>query len=249
MLLQVSGVRVKLQQQLMRYTTTSGGPYCLIEQAPAAPLPQPSGVSAVIGPVFSELRWTWQDGSVQQLLRLGAAHDDVFSITHTVNTIEKGSEMVWRVVSDLASNAELFTDDSGLEMHLRVPEPTLPLSGRYHALVQSAYIQDESTDRQLSVLVTHTMGVASLAAGELEVMFLRHLTDNSTDDQGPWPLQESVPFSVTTSVFISQHTLPPPRLPRALQQEHPLVVAYTDGQPLVQPFSTSNTKTVDRHKC
>jgi|LauGreDrversion4_2_1035121.scaffolds.fasta_scaffold200439_2 hypothetical protein len=69
------------------------------------------------------------------------------------------------------------------------------------------------------------MGVASLSPGQIEVMFLRHLADNSTDDQGPWPLQESTPFSMTTSVFLSSNSLPPPRLPRALQIEHPLVVA------------------------
>jgi hypothetical protein len=125
------GVRAQLQQQLMRYTTTSGGPYCLVEQAPASPLPAPSRVSAVTGPVFSEVRWEWQDGAVEQVLRLGSADDDTFSMTNVINTIEKGTEMVWRLTSDLASAGDLHTDDSGLEMHARAHEPTLALAGRW----------------------------------------------------------------------------------------------------------------------
>ena len=125
------GVRAQLQQQLMRYITTSGGPYCLVEQASAAPLPAPSRAFAVIGPVFSEVRWEWQDGAVEQVLRLGSSDDDTFSVTNVVNTIEKGTEMVWRLTSDLASAGELYTDDSGLEMHMRAHEPALALAGRW----------------------------------------------------------------------------------------------------------------------
>lgn len=100
----------------------------------------------------------------------------------------------------------MHTDDSGLEMHARPLQPTLPISGNYHALVshavradrqvQSAYIRDETdaTARQVSVLTSHTMGVAALGAGELEYMMLRHL--NTSDDQGPWPLNDVGPLEV-----------------------------------------------------
>jgi hypothetical protein len=62
--------------------------------------------------------------------------------------------------------------------------------------VQSSYIRDAGTfaPRQLSVLTSHTMGVAALGPGQLEYMMLRFL--NSTDDQGPWPLNDQGPLQV-----------------------------------------------------
>jgi hypothetical protein len=38
-------------------------------------------------------------------------------------------------IIDFSRAAVLHTDDSGLEIHKRVLEPTLPISGNYHAMV------------------------------------------------------------------------------------------------------------------
>ena len=84
-----------------------------------------------------------------------------------------------------------------MEMHPRPLEPTFPISGNYHSLVQTAFIRDEKVvvaEREVAVLTDHTMGVAGLGAGQLEYMMLRNV--NATDDQGPWPLLEKGPFKV-----------------------------------------------------
>lgn len=44
------------------------------------------------------------------------------------------------------------------------------------------------------MLTTHTLGVAALGNGQLEYMMLRHL--NTSDDQGPWPLNDDGPMQV-----------------------------------------------------
>jgi hypothetical protein len=40
-----------------------GGPYVMVETAAAAPLPPPTAVRTVAGPIFAEVRACWQ-GSV-----------------------------------------------------------------------------------------------------------------------------------------------------------------------------------------
>jgi hypothetical protein len=60
-------------------------------------------------------------------------------------------------------------------------------------VLSSAIRETGASGRQLTLLTGHTKGVASLRKGELEYMLIRRI--NGTDDQGPWPLNETTPLS------------------------------------------------------
>ena len=134
-------------------------------------------------------------------------------------------ELISRLHTDLDSDT-VWTDDTGLEMYPRKLDPDLPISGNYKSLVGSAMLK--AGKRALSVLTRHTMGVAVLAESQLEYMMLRRIS--GTDDQGPWPLNETTPITVHTALLAgSANTVTNLRLIRALEHENPPVAMYTSG--------------------
>ena len=59
---------------MWQYLDGQGGPYCLIEQSRAVPLPPPFRVATTIGPVMREVvQWFAYGNGLQQRVRLGAA--------------------------------------------------------------------------------------------------------------------------------------------------------------------------------
>lgn len=74
------------------------------------------------------------------------------------------------------------------------------------------------------------MGVASLAKDTVEYMMVRRIT-NGTDDQGPWPLNETTPITVHTALLAgAARTVETLRLRRTVEQENPVVVMYRTGR-------------------
>ena len=94
-------------------------------------------------------------------------------------------ELITRYRTDLKATA-LHTDSTGFETHERAWDPR-GIGANYHAMTQRASLVEAGASgaesRQVSLLTTHTMGVASLADGRIEHMLVRRL--NTTDNQGP----------------------------------------------------------------
>ena len=79
--------------------------------------------------------------------------------------------------------------------------------------------------RQLTLLSPHTKGLASLADGTLEYMLLRRLS--GTDDQGPWPLNETTPLDAPIGLRLDAADVAEARrICSALLLEHPPVLLY-----------------------
>ena len=229
---ETTGVTLQLEQDYRVYETDQGGPYCLVEQGEAKP-PSTSrqtrdqagetivdraesprvDVSVWKGPLFSEVVVSriWGDESFAVAPRLATTHrvtngsslSDAVLVFHDVPVLPLNREVVSRIHTDLNSMGTIFHDDSGFELYPKHDDPSLPISGRYHAMVQSAVIRDggeaASASRQLAVLSRHTKGVASLSEGDIEYMLARRI--NGTDDQGPWPLNETVPLDITMGLL------------------------------------------------
>jgi hypothetical protein len=73
--------------------------------------------------------------------------------------------------TDLLTNSILHTDSTGFhELKQRPLNATGPISQNYFALVQTAALIEEtgSSSREMAVLTRRTMGVASLADGDIE---------------------------------------------------------------------------------
>jgi hypothetical protein len=80
-------------------------------------------------------------------------------------------ELVSRISTDLRTRSLLHTDSTGFyELKERPLNATGPISQNYHALVQTAVLMEMegAGSREVAVLTRRTMGVASLADGDME---------------------------------------------------------------------------------
>ena len=147
--------------QYAAYNAEQGGPYVLIETAPATPLPPQAFVSAWThsGPILQEVAATFDlsvsldaatssssssssssPNNARTLLavsRVYASTDEeragVVEIEHYIpGQIGDNMELIMHVSSGIANEGNLWTDESGLEMHQRPYNSTLPISGNYH---------------------------------------------------------------------------------------------------------------------
>ena len=133
---------------LLRYNAEQGGPYVLIETDAAEILSAKafSGATTYIGPVLQEVeaRYDLGGNSTGELVAITRVFGDndkerasVVEIEHGVPAkIGENTELIMHVSTSLNTNGSIWTDESGLEMHERKFEPTLPISGNYHVREQ-----------------------------------------------------------------------------------------------------------------
>ena len=224
----VSHVSAHVTQELVSYSNGTGGAYILIETLTAKSFPTPTRVTTVRGLVLSEIVQEFGSAGdivsmAQQRIRLlHHGHQETALVTTMLGAVQTSHEIVSRYRTDLQA-AALETDSTGFESHLRTWD-SRGIGANYHAMVQRASIVETTGDqhRQLALMTTHTMGCASLAAGQIEHMLIRRLV--TSDNQGPAPLNEVTPINVTVALFLSTAADTKQRLLiRALELEHPLV--------------------------
>ncbi len=134
------------------YYAEQGGPYVLIETGEALPVNNTARVSSTtfIGPLVQEVVTVFDLARVlNSSAVLGAgplleatarvySDDDserfgAVELEHAVPAkIPDNTELIMRVSTGLKTNNTLWTDESGLEMHQRVYNQSLPISGNYH---------------------------------------------------------------------------------------------------------------------
>ena len=139
--------------------------------AAAHSLIQPMHTAAVVGPLMSLVWQTWASGNgLHQRYRISPASPAV-EVYHASGTLPSSRELISRISTDLLTNSRLHTDSTGFyELKERPLNLTGPISQNYHALVQTAALMEKKgpSSREMAVLTRRTMGVASLADGELE---------------------------------------------------------------------------------
>ena len=127
--------------------------------------------TAVVGPVMSQMWQTFASGKgLHQRYRLSPASPAV-EVYHASGTLPSNRELISRLSTDLRTRSRLHTDSTGFcEMKARPLNETGPVSQNYHALVQTAALMEEegSASREMAVVTRRTMGVASLADGDME---------------------------------------------------------------------------------
>ncbi len=132
---------------------------------------QPVRATAVVGPVMSQMWQTWASGNgLHQRYRLSTASPAV-EVYHASGTLPSSRELTSRISTDLLTSSQLYTDSTGFhELKERPLNVTGPIAQNYHALVQSAALIEKTglSSREMAVLTRRTMGVASLADGEME---------------------------------------------------------------------------------
>ena len=223
-------ITMAVKQAYWQYLDGPGGAYCLIEQAPAVPVPPPFRVALTKGPILQEVVQSFAFGSgLTQRVRLIKGGEWV-EVVHSSGRLLGNRELVSRFETDLINNATVHTEASGFcELYPRKFNDSASIGQNYHSMVQTAVIRDENNGadgRQLSLLTRRTMGVASLQAGEMEYMLARRITTQS-DNQGPWPLDDRLPQEdVVRFVLSTVGNGELKRFTNALELEHPLATYY-----------------------
>ena len=237
--------KADVTQELAVYTNVTGGAYLLIETGPASAVPGPVHATTVHGPVMSEVVQRYGHPSVvsfasQRIRLMRVGNQDTVRITHEIGTLQPCTEIISRFRTDLKSTV-LETDSTGMESHRRGWDAR-GIGANYHAVVQQASVVEATAGssvpgagtRQLALLTTHTMGAASLAEGALELMMMRRL--NTTDNQGPAPLDDTDPINVTVALLFGPALdVTALRLRRAIAMEHPLIVLSAAHTPPRRP--------------
>jgi hypothetical protein len=110
----------------------------------------------------------------------GNAIDYAIRSSFSIGPLSMRTEVIARATTSSAAPSTLFTDDEGLEMHARPLRNDEMLSANYHACVSACHMT--SSLGQVTVLVPHTMAIASLWDGAMELMLHRKM--NTSDSQG-----------------------------------------------------------------
>ena len=201
-----SGVKARIVQELAAYVDGVGGAYLLIETREATPL-RAAQAQTVTGPVLSEVVQDYNSSGAAASLRQRTriyhfGQTDTVEVTQMIGSGDgrrNVRELISRYRTDLARTT-LHTDSTGYEMHERAFDYR-GIGANYHAMTQRASLVEGSSGaapRQVSLLTTHTMGVASLADGVVEHMLIRRL--NTTDNQGPVS-RRNLPVSAATTAM------------------------------------------------
>mmetsp|Transcript_34703 Transcript_34703/g.75011 ORF Transcript_34703/g.75011 Transcript_34703/m.75011 type:complete len:521 (-) Transcript_34703:614-2176(-) len=219
-------------QDYMYYKNGEGGPYCLVLTGDAVAATEGDvEVRTLRGSVYNAVVQRWDDTLSQTVRLYHDAEREMIEVEHSLKTLPVGHEVVSRYSTDFP--ATLYTDDSGLEMHRREWRQTLPLSGNFHSLVQSIFVRQDAQGPQLSVLTRRTMAVSSAGHRGVEYMMQRRL--NSSDDQGPWPLDDKDEIDTTVWLLYGQSNRSElSRMMTALELEHPPAVILLPHRPRVE---------------
>ncbi|KAM9381661.1 epididymis-specific alpha-mannosidase [Phaethornis superciliosus] len=194
-----SNQTVQLTQEFFEYHVNGDvtkGPisdnYLFAPNASAVPVAAAVGLEVVFGNLVTEIRQYFysnisaQDYSYAIYTRLYAVPDgyDGKLLCHRieqeyrVGPLEFNREAVLRTSTGLNTRQLLYTDNNGYQMQKRAFKTYLnnTVARNYYPMVQTAYIEDDST--RLMLLAERAHGVSSQGNGQVEVMLHRRLWNN-----------------------------------------------------------------------
>ncbi|GAQ86088.1 lysosomal alpha-mannosidase [Klebsormidium nitens] len=155
-------------------------------------------LSTVRGPLYEEVRQELSPWAVQTF-RVSTDGADA-DVQYTVGPIPiddgLGKEVVMRLETDIQNGKTFFTDSNGRDLIQRVVDKrptwklnvTEPVAGNYYPVNAAILIRDAAT--QLTVLTDRSLGGASLADGQVDVMLHRRLLHDDARGVGE-PLNET----------------------------------------------------------
>ena len=140
------------------------------------PQNKPISTTVIKGNLVEEIQQTYRTGyhTIFRLYKQGI-QSNVIELNTELNNVDEGRELVLQFHTSLKNDKTVYADTIGMEQQKRVfnPDFTQPIAGNFYPVVSRAYIEDESKDMRLSVLVDRAHGVSSLKDGYMEIMLKR----------------------------------------------------------------------------
>ncbi|XP_041041585.1 alpha-mannosidase 2 isoform X2 [Carcharodon carcharias] len=174
--------------QFWWYGTTSNrdksGAYLFLPNGEAKPYvpSEPPILRITRGPLFSEMVCIYQHfthsvrlNNVYGIDGLSLEISNIVDIRGEIN-----QEIAMRLITDVKSNNQFYTDLNDFQMQPRQTLSKLPLQANFYPLTTTAYIQDN--DVRVTLHSAQSLGVASLKSGQLEVIMDRRLVQD--DNRG-----------------------------------------------------------------
>ncbi|XP_025832856.1 alpha-mannosidase 2 isoform X2 [Agrilus planipennis] len=167
----------------VRHTQERSGAYLFLPNGNAVPISLESTTVKIIeGSIFSsvQVRLPYVQHSIKLYNSTGA--DGLGLEIENLVDIEKTTnfELVMRLMSNIKSGEDFFTDLNGYQLIRRKRFSKLPLQANYYPMPSMMYIEDNGT--RLTMISSTPLGCSSLKEGQMEVMQDRRL--NQDDSRG-----------------------------------------------------------------
>ncbi|KAL3655096.1 hypothetical protein CASFOL_000882 [Castilleja foliolosa] len=187
-------VNISVEQSYSYYAGDDGSTDLVNFQASGAYIFRPNGTYAIQpegkipltvfkGPLYDEVHrmispWIYQITRVYK----EKEHAEVEFIVGPIPVDDKvGKEIVTQIKTNIGNNGRFYTDSNGRDFLERIRDyradwdlqVNQPIAGNYYPVNLGIYINDRNTE--LSVLVDRSVGGASIADGEIEIMLHRRL--------------------------------------------------------------------------
>lgn len=194
----------------------------------------------ISGNLVEEIQIEYKTGYAETIRLYNMKYDSINRIEyiHTFGQIDEGSEVIYRIKSDINNGNKFYADLNGLEDIERsniYKDISENVAGNYYPSVSRTYIQDNEI--RLTLLHDRAHGVSGLGSGNIEVMLQRKSLYDDGYGVGE-PLKDNAPFEAkswmlidTIDNSIKQHK----KLSRYLV--HPPLVFYHKDTPIIQNHS------------
>ncbi|KAL9245638.1 hypothetical protein vseg_019263 [Gypsophila vaccaria] len=182
-------VSIPMQHQFLSYQSSVGyedgqasGAYVFHPSGDPIAVNRTGPMTVVRGPLVDEIHQQ-HDSWIYQVTRLyrDKEHAEVEFMIGPIPTDRVGKEVITRLVTDIHTNKEFYTDSNGRDFLKRVRNyredwklvVNQPVAGNYYPINLGIYVNDSS--HEFSVLVDRATGGSSIADGEIELMLHRRL--------------------------------------------------------------------------
>lgn len=222
----------------VRYGTQSGkersGAYLFLPNGEAELVkydPRPT-IQKMEGPLVSEVRVSLPlvDHTVRVVNSPGM-DSSAIEVMNLVDIRHEGNtEVAMRIMTDVRSDKEFFTDLNGFQVLRRKTLAKLPLHANFYPMPTMAFLEDHK--HRFSVLSGQSLGVASLKNGWLEVMQDRRLDQD--DNRGlTQPVHDN---KVTPNLFrLLVEQLKSPAAVVAQPSAYPSLLSHLMSQQMLHP--------------
>ncbi|NXO90998.1 MA2B2 mannosidase, partial [Certhia brachydactyla] len=190
---------VQFTQEFLEYHVngdTKKGPisdnYLFAPNASAVPVSKAVGLEVISGNLMTEIRQYFYSNVTSQDY-IYAVYTRLYSVPegydgkllchrieqeYSVGPLELNREAVLRTSTNLNTRQLLYTDNNGYQMQKRLFKAYVnnTVARNYYPMVQTAYIEDDTT--RLMLLAERAHGVSSQGNGQVEVMLHRRLWNN-----------------------------------------------------------------------
>ncbi|XP_025889947.1 epididymis-specific alpha-mannosidase [Nothoprocta perdicaria] len=190
---------VQVTQEFLEYHVNGDvkkGPisdnYLFAPNASAVPVSKAVGLEVVFGSLVTEIRQYFYSNATAleytyamytRMYRVPEGYDGKWLCRrleqeYSAGPVELNREAVLRTSTNLSTGQLLYTDNNGYQIQKRPFKAYVnnTVARNYYPMVQTAYIEDDST--RLVLLADRAHGVSSQANGQVEVMLHRRLWNN-----------------------------------------------------------------------